>query len=402
MKNLMLCSISPDVFKANAQADKNGGDRNRANLIASGRLLMQEFGVHALTGKYLKLNQMSYSELNEKFSQQRVLFAARRADEEIGREPLTEYDDFRRNSQRYMRNGTFLRALQGFDEDVLYPILPRTYSDAVEQFADVTFVGFGETKVITVGSNDIPFFMDSSWGASRNVPANTLYDATYTLNPQPKTAKMMVKWVQFIGNGLDFGRYYTSIAAGMYAKTMAMWNATLVAASENTALVPTNLSITYSSTNFVQLANTLSALTATPVNGMVAFGSLVALNKMLPNQVTGASNVNMDAAIATLLGPEYMRMGYIGEQAGVRYMPLMDAIVPGTQNSSPTTVLPTDMAWMMAARSYKPITIAINADTPIQLEYDPVNTADMTMGVNVTTALDMVAVVASKIGVIDL
>lgn len=402
MKNLMLNSISPEVFKINAQADKNGGSLERADLLACGRLLMKEFGVHALSGNYANLNAVQYNELNDRFARKRVLYAAKLADEAIGREPLTDFDDFRRNSNRYMNNATFLHTLQGFDEDVLYPILPYTYSDAVADFADMTFVGFGETKVITVGSNDIPFFVDSSWGASRHVPTNTLYDATYTLNPQPKTAKMQVKWVQFVGNGLDFGRFYTSLAAGMYSKTMAMWNDVLVAASSNSALVPTNLQITYNSTNFVQLANTLSALTATPVTGLVAFGSLVTLNKMLPNQVTGASNVNMDAAISTLLGPEYMRMGYIGEQAGVRYLPLQDAIVPGTQNSTPATVLPSDQAWMMASRGYKPITIAINQDTPIQLEYDPVNTADMTMGVNITTALDMVAVVASKIGVINL
>ena len=400
MKNLMLNSVSPEVFKVNAQADKNNGSLERAELLACGRLLMQEHGIRAFTDKYAKLNQVTYSELNNNFARRRVLYAAKRADEAIGREPIDDFDEFRRNANRYMHNGTFLHTLQGFDEDVLYPILPQVYSDAVAEFADMTFVGFGETKVITVGSNDIPFFVDSSWGASRNVPTNTLYDAVYTLNPKPKTAKMAVKWVQFVGNDMDFGRYYTSLAAGMYSKTMAMWNEVLVAASSNTTLVPTNLQITYNSTNFVQLANTMSALTATPVTGLVTFGSLVALNKMLPNQVTGASNVNMDAAIATLLGPEYMRMGYIGEQAGVKYMPLRDAIVPGTQNSSPTTLLPANKAWMMASRSYKPITIAINRETPIELVYDPVNSADMTMGVNVTTALDMVAVVASKIGVI--
>ena len=52
---------------------------------------------------------------------------------------------------------------------------------------------------------------------------------------------------------------------------------------------------------------------------------------------------------------------------------------------------------MMAGAGYKPLTIAYNSGTPITIEMDPTKTADFEIGINITTALDMVAVFASKV-----
>jgi hypothetical protein len=108
----------------------------------------------------------------------------------------------------------------------------------------------------------------------------------------------------------------------------------------------------------------------------------------------------MDAALAMLLGVEHMKMGYMGEHLGTRLMPLVDAIVPGTQNTAPTLILPNNRVWLMASNAYKPMTIAYNSGMPLTVEFDPTKTADMTMGVSVTIAIDLVATVASKIGTI--
>ena len=110
----------------------------------------------------------------------------------------------------------------------------------------------------------------------------------------------------------------------------------------------------------------------------------------------------MDAAIATLLGKDYIQSGYLGEYMGVRLMPLTDAVVPNTQNGNVTTILDSSKIWMMAANGRKPMTIAMNSDTPITIEFDPTKTADFEIGINMTIALDTACIFASKVGLITI
>lgn len=277
------------------------------------------------------------------------------------------------------------------------PIIASVYSEAVDRFADVVEVGFGETYAISVGSNDIPVFQDSSWGASRSVPNNRFYSKDYTLNPQPKTAQIVAKWFQLVGNNQDFGVFFANIVAGMYAKTMGMWHAALTAAAADTTLIPANLNFTFSNQNWLSAANKIAALNNTVTSNLFATGSAVALGKVLPTQATGSTNVNMDAALAMLLGERYNSTGMLGEFLGVRLMPLRDAVSPVNLNTAPTTILSANDIWMMAANSRKPMTIAYNSATPITLEIDPTRTANFEIGLNLTIALDSVSIFSNRI-----
>jgi hypothetical protein len=389
-----------------------GGDAERAKIIASGRLLMCEHTGNGanLLSKAIKrdnandytptLNSMQYNELNEKFQQKMLMFAAKRPAASDGSEPPADYEAFRRNSMSYYGDSIFYRVLQGIVREVVAPILPTTYSEAVGVFANTVEVGIGETYQLDIGSNDIPVFQDSSWGALRSVPENRLYDKSYVLNPQPKTAKMGIKWSQLVGNKVDFGRFFASLAAGMYSKTMAMWNTVLLAASADTTLVPSSLAVTYSDANYITAAAKIAALNQTSITNVICFGGAIPLSRILPSQSIGSAQVNMDAALAVLLGLDRARMGYIGEHLGTRLMPLVDAIVPGTQNTAPTLILPNNRVWLMAANSYKPMTIAYNSGMPLNIEFDPMKTADMTMGVSVTIAIDVVATISAKIATV--
>ena len=89
---------------------------------------------------------------------------------------------------------------------------------------------------------------------------------------------------------------------------------------------------------------------------------------------------------------------------GVKLLPLIDAVVPGTQNSSVTTVLDETKIWMMASAGRKPLTICYNSATPLTIELSvPVESgAAFELVSNVTMALDMVAVVVDKIGVVTI
>lgn len=412
MAKLSLNSIPNSVFKVNANetADKNS---TRASIVSAGRLLAAEYakkGVAKLRNAAHRadsvdepiLNSTQYKELNERFQADHMMYAAHRVCDFTGEPCPDNFDEFKRNSLRFYGNKQFYAVLQGIYQEIITPILPAVYSEAVDVFADVVEVGFGETYSVTIESNDIPIFQDTAWGAQRSIPRNRFYDKDITLNPQPKAAMVTAKWTQLVSNGYDFGRFFANITAGMYAKTMGMWNAVMQAAASDTSLVPSGLLYTFSSQNWMTLANKIAALSATNISNLVAFGGAVALSKVLPTQVTGSTNVNMDAAIATLLGADYVRSGYLGEYMAVRLMPLTDAVIPGTQNGNVQTILNQNQIWMMASNRRKPLTIAYNAETPITFEMDPTKTGDFEIGINMTMALEAAAVFSNRVGLITI
>ena len=412
MAKLSLNSIPNSVFKVNA-SDVADNNATRASIVSAGRLLTSEYakkGVNAMrnalhtnaTAMASILDDKQYKELNERFQAEHLLYAAHRVCDFTGEKAPESFDEFRANSLRFYGNKHFYTVLQGIYQEILTPILPAVYSEAVSVFADVVEVGFSETYSVAIDSNDIPIFQDTAWGAQRSIPRNRFYMKEYTLNPQPKAAMVTAKWTQLVGLGMDFGRWFANITAGMYAKTMGMWNAAMTAAASDQTLIPSGLSVTFSAQNWVALANKLAAVNNTPISNILAFGGAVALAKVLPTQVTGSTNVNMDAAIATLLGADYARAGYLGEYMAVRLMPLTDVVIPGTQNGNVTTMLPNNKVWMMAGNGRKPLTIAYNRETPITFEIDPEKSGDFEIGINMTIALDSVAIFSSRVGLVTI
>lgn len=406
MARLTLNSTPNSIFKAEK------GDA-RSEIVASGRALTCSFaqkGADAVSkalgngsdGYSVALNADQYKEMNERFRRDHLLYAAKLACAPYGMKAPETFEEFTKRGQEFYGNSVFIATLQGIYQEIIAPILPRVYSEAVSAFADVVEVGFGETEAITVSSNDIPVFQDSAWGASRSVPANRFYEKTYTLNPQPKTAEMRFKWHQLIGNNTDYGKFFANLTAGMYAKTMGMWNAAMTAATSDTALIPTGLTYNFSSVNWVALANKISALNATGIGNLIAYGGAVALSKVLPTQTTGSVNTDMDAAIATLLGVDYVNSGYLGKYMGVRLMPLVDAVIPGTQNGNVSTILPTDKIYVMAANGRKPLTIGYNSEMPLTITITPEQTASFEYIVNLSFAIDSVAVFSSRIGLVNI
>lgn len=405
MSKITLNSITNDAFIVNA-----AGDAQRADIIKAGRILTYE---HAIKGhnalnaaKGLVGDKMSgmdsgeYREMNAKFQNDMLVYAAGRVCALTGETAPQNIDEFRRQSLKWYGNANLYAVLSGIFTEIVTPILPAVISDAVALFAETIYVDFGQTHEIVVGSNDIPVFQDSAWGASRSVPRNRFYEKAYTLNPTPRTCQINGKWTQLIANGVDFGQYFANIAAGLYAKIMGIWNASMTAATSNTALIPSGLSYQFSNANWVTLANKIAAVNNTRYGNVFAYGGALALSKVLPTNATGSTNTAMDAALVELLGAEYTRSGYLGEFMSVTLRPLQDAIVPGTQNSAVTTMLSSTNIYMMAGNGRRPMTIGMLNGTPIEIEIDPTKSGDMEMGYNVTTALDCVSVFSSKVGLI--
>lgn len=400
MAKLNLNSVSNEVFAIN-------GNDQREDIVAKGRVLFYE---HALKGKMAILsakgqnttvqrtmNDRGYKQLNEQFQRESLLYAAKLACASTGKKAPERWEEFKRNGGEYYGNARFYAVLQGIWQEVIIPILPAVYSEALSDFAETVEIELGQTYAVSIGSNDIPVFQDSSWGASRSVPRNRFYSRDYTLNPTPKSCWITAKWMQLVGTNMDFGVFFANMVAGLYAKTMGMWNEAMTAATEDTSLIPTNLNFTFNNQNWVKGANKIAALNNTTISDVFATGGTVALSKVLPNTVTGSTNVNMDAAIATLLGADYTKAGYLGQFMAVRLMPMRDVIIPGTQNTTVETMLSENDIWMLAGNGRKPLTIGYTSGTPISIEMDPTRTGDFEIGLNLTIALDSVATFASKI-----
>lgn len=398
-------SINMDKFNANS-AEFNGVEKERADIVTQGRLLMMERNgrdtnaMRVLEKKPTEytamLTEQGYAEMNKDTKERIMLYAAARACSMSGEIAPAEYGDFLKNQKKFMRDRDFLKVLAGIIRDIITPVLPITMSNALGYLAETVNVPLGETYELDVASNDIFAFEDDSWGASRSKPSNYLYTRTTTLNPTPRTCKVTVKWYQMVGNDVDLGRFFNSIAAGMVSKITALTMVQMANAVTN-GLIPSNLQFTNTSANWVTAAARVSALNGTGYYNTIAIGHPSALTKALPSGMINASSVNLDAALATMLGVEWARYGYLGEYMGVRMMPLVDAIVPGTQNTSMISLVPNDKVWMMASNGLKPVYIGMEDGTPIEIQLDPRETGDMTLDIITTMSIDAKAVFGSKL-----
>lgn len=408
-ESIRLNGLTKDVFNASAQ--EFGGSVERANIVNAARMLMAERAgmdentLRTAENKTKNFNSvlggMEYSEANKKVQSNLMLYCAKQTSKVTGEEPPADFEMFKRNQRNYLSDKTFLRVLAGVVREIVTPILPATISGAMDWLAETVYVPMGQTYELDVQSNDVFLFEDDSWGASRSKPANYLYSKSVTLNPTLRTAKSTIKWYQLVGNNADLGRTFNAISAGMYSKIMGMWTQALVAASTNNTLVPSNLQFTFSNTNWINAAKRVAMLNNTGVRNVIAFGDLMALSHVLPSNANGA-NTNLDAALATMLGVDWARYGYLGDFMGVRMFPIDNAVVPGTQNTTIQEVVPNNAVWMAAApgNAYKPVYIAFEEGTPITIELDPSETADNTIDIMVSFSVDVRPVVASKIAYI--
>lgn len=403
-------SINMDRFNANS-AEFNGVEKDRADIVTQGRLLMMERNgrdtnaLRVLEKKPAEytamLTEQGYSEMNRDTKERLFLYAAARTCSVSGEVAPADYQDFLKNQKKFMSDRTFLKVLAGIIRDIITPVLPITMSNALGYLAETVNVPLGETYELDVASNDIFAFEDDSWGASRSKPSNYLYTRTTTLNPTPRTCKVTVKWYQMVGNDVDLGRFFNSIAAGMVSKITALTMVQMANAVSN-GMIPSNLQFTNTSANWVTAAARVSALNGTGYYNTIAIGHPSALTKALPSGMVNASSVNLDAALATMLGVEWARYGYLGEYMGVRMMPLVDAIVPGTQNTSMVSLVPNDKVWMMASNGLKPVYIGMEDGTPIEIQLDPRETGDMTLDIITTMSIDAKGVFGSKIAQITM
>ena len=406
-------SLNPQLF--NAHADEfNGVERERANIVTCGRLLMMEHngrGYNSLKKLQNKAEEYSpvlannsdknsYAETNRNLQSRLFLYCAKRYCSLTGETAPADMNEFRQQQRKFLSDKTYLKMLAGVIRDIVTPMMPVVLSNGLEWLAETVTTPIGQTYELDVQSNDIFIFEDDSWGASRSKPQNQLYSYPVTLNPTLRTSRSLVKWYQYVGNNADMGRLFNAFAAGMYNKIVALWTNAMSEISNNTMYLPANLKFTNTSANWVTAASRVSMLSGGSYRSVIGIGHPSALTKALPSGVVNASTVNLDSALSTMLGIEWAKYGFLGEYMGINLMPINDVVVPGTQNTTVTGLVPTTQIWVVPTIGYKPVYICMEEGSPIQIEIDPYESADMTWNVTTSISIDVEPVVASKIAMI--
>lgn len=401
LESLKLNSAPSSLFVNPNEKDE------RRDLVCGGRLILAE--THAKeaakvrkdTGFVPRLNEADYRKTNEELTHKTLMFCAKVAAANRGENPPESYSAFLSQQRKWLRDSNFLRALSGIVTEVIAPLLPYTTSNALGALAFVDKTPIGKTYEARVLSNDVFLFQDSSWGASRSVPKNTLYDANIAINPIPRTAAAHIKWYQLVGNqdgGADIGRYYLSLAGGSNNKILGLWNNAITSAASSAQFVPSYLRKTgYTTANWISLAKSVSQANGIPRDRIMAYGDWTALAKVLP------SGTAQDAALSTLLGEAWFSRGFLGTAMGVPMAEITNAYVAGTVNNpSPAEMLSTSTIYMAASagEAYAPVYI-IFEDDPIVLELDPSQTGDESIDVNMTISVGVAPVCGSKIGVMS-
>lgn len=408
---IRLNNLANSVFAVNAA--EFGGSQERADIVACGRLLMAERAGRDMNRIHLlreekedytcRIDDVKYNEINDQLKRKMFLYCAKLAANQTGRTAPETYEDFLKQQRQYMNDPTFLRTLAGVVTEIVTPVLPAVTSNALDYLCETVYTPIGQTYAVQVESNDVMIFEDDSHGAARSKPAQRLYSREIVLNPRPVTAKASQKWYQLLANNADLGRFFTAISAGLYNKIMVLWNAAMAAGAASSTFMPSGLSFAqYSTANFLSAVKKVKAVNNAYNSGVIAFGDIAALAKVLPSGVVNAATVNLDAALAHLLGAEYARSGYLTGYCGAQLMPVDQAILPGTQNTTVTEIFPTDVIYIASAGGYKPVYLAFEEGFPIDITLDPSETADMSIDIIVTSCMEAKPTFASKIAKISL
>lgn len=407
---LKLNCIPNDVFEASNTSDTKiktcGVEINRRDLVATGRLVVCEFIGKSINNSKVHLEKynsrlasqgIDYASFSKAFRDKKLLFCAAQAYKASGQE-MPENIGAVKNDLSLMTDQTFLRTLSALDRDILTPLLFRVFDDVsmggLMQWESAPAFGH---KEIEIRSNDIVVFEDTAAGSFNNVTISRLYNKTLTLTPKATAAITQIKWTQMFEG--DAGDYYNALIRGLWNKVYAKFAAALKAAKENQKYMPAKLTYaSYTSDNWNNLIDDLSAANGVDASDLLAFGSRPALSKVVPTDSTGGAILGMQYG----LSEKWTENGYLGNVGGVDLCPIRPVLVPGTQNTKLTKIFPADEIYMVAkgGEGNKPMYGVFAEGQPITITIEPFKSEDFTLNVNVEAMFDIAPMFASKVGLI--
>lgn len=408
-----LNALSNDLFtvdktKVNDVIKVNSGSRelNRNKIIAASCLATTEYLGRLCNADKTNLVKYAervknYGEFQHSVMEDVVLYCAALANKQIGKEPYNTIDEVRAD-RSLAYNQTFLKALAAISEEVVTPLFPAAMDAGVDRLVEWSDVRLGETKIISIESNDFFIYDDDSWGSVSSKPYQYLYKDQVAITPKPHTAKAKIKWYQDIVGG-EAGRYFAAFLRGAYNKIYAITLEKFRGAISNSKYSSSVLTVdSYSAANWNLAIMKASALNGVKRNQLMALGTLTALSNVLPTVGTDGAV----AGIQGMIGDEWVRNGFLGNVAGVDLVEYGLAVVPGTQNYDPKFLsldgsLENENIYILPRVGYAPMFGAKAIGSPITISFTPEETADMTLNISETLVFDIQPAFSQKIVKID-
>lgn len=253
--------------------------------------------------------------------------------------------------------------------------------------ADVTQVGWGETARFLVKSNDLFRVNEIAEGVTRGV-LQPIYNDEITVNCGKIQIATAIDWYQVAAGSFDWGdlgyKISKSFEGYIFLKVVA-------AMTSATSQLGAAYSISgFDDTKWINLTQRVGAANGGDV-AVYGIGTLAALNKVTPS-VPGFQYG---------LGKEIADKGFLDKYLGAKLIPIDQALVPGTVNSTADFAVPNDKVYVIAAAKDKPAKIVFEGDS-IVIENIPEETTDYKYGISISMRIGTAALVGSKFGIVNL
>lgn len=262
----------------------------------------------------------------------------------------------------------------------------KIFIQVFERFiAEIHQVGYGETAVFKIESNDLFKVNEKAEGIRKGVD-QPMFDDEVTVNAVPLEISTAIDWYPFASGVFDMGNFAAKIGRSYAAKIFLLSIKGMTSAMTQFGAAYTTNGVT------PQLFGTLRERVSAANGGMnvLAIGTAVAL-----------SNVSLQGNFQVEIGEEMNKVGYLDQYLGVPLIGLSNVLIPGTTNGSATLALPDNKIYMVPAAGDRPVKIVFEGNE-VTVTFETEKTADRRMGITVEMRVGVSAVCGSKYGVINL
>ena len=269
---------------------------------------------------------------------------------------------------------------------VISAINPEVSNDMFMRFiAETRQIGFGDTAVFKLESNDLFAVKDMAEGVRRTVD-QPMWDDEVTVHPHLVGLSSHIDWYPFAAGRFDMGYFAVKIAKSFAAYIFVKAIRGMTAATTQFGAAYSKNGV--SANNWTELAQRVQA-----ANGgmkVVAVGTKAALH-----------NCNLGGNFQVEIGERMNSVGYLTQYLDVPLIAVDNVIAAGTVNTTGTLLIPDDRIYMVPMAGDKPVKIVFEGNQS-SVDDNPEDTSDVRWGITVSQRIGVSAVCGSKFGTIIL
>lgn len=373
-----------NLFQISTYASRN---TDCSDMVEAGRSLVREYmaksvksntiNFHSDVNAFLKTVEFdSYQDHNSTLLKSILTYAAKPTGY-----ACEDFADFQ--NRQLTTDPTFIARFNNVVSQILNPIIPDIVSEAFMGLADVNYVGYGDTADFPIDSNETFYVKEIAEGVQRGA-MQRLYKNEATINPTPKQIRIELPWYEIVSGKFDLGNwlYRVGISFAGYI------NAKVIASiAEALKVIPTayQTSGAFTDSNFIGIGQRVSAANGGKL--VQVWGTKMGLGRILPD----------NQGLLYGLGVDVARIGYLGMYKGFPLVEMVQAMKPGTVNTTAELLLDDKVLYFIPVDSYNPIKIVFEGDS-VTVEKEANKSSDKFLGLAITMRIGVAAVVGSIFG----